>query len=474
VNVGVRYELFSPVLNHQDALANFTPANGGGYVTATSGDWYARSLIHPDKNDFAPRIGFSYQPMSKVVIRGGYGLFYQHDVRIGSESVLGENPPFFFDQSLAQSVGSTTPVFLLKNGFPSNQFGPAILDLSKVQVRAQDPNQRTPYVQQVSFGPQWEFVPNTVLDVSFVGNYGRKENRLRNANQGVVTSVVNGVATTVFPYANLNSNVNTLAGTHAFLELATNDGNTNYNGLLVALKRRYSKGLGYGVSYTWSKNLSDYVDNLTGGSTPANAYNYSAERSLSPFDVTHRFIANAVYALPIGQGGKILNSNNLAGKLVGGWQVNSIVTLQGGIPFTATAPDNSATGGSHASRANCIGDPYAGASQDPSQIVGANSPGFFINPAAFSTVALGQFGNCAPRAFHGPGLMNMDFSLFKTFPVTERAKLEFRGEFFNSFNHANFANPAANAAPASIASFGKITATIGDPRDIQLALKLYF
>jgi hypothetical protein len=220
--------------------------------------------------------------------------------------------------------------------------------------------------------------------------------------------------------------------------------------------------------------MSDYVDNLTGGSTPANAYNYAAERSFSPFDVTHRFIANAVYALPIGQGGKILNGNNLADKLVGGWQVNSIVTLQGGIPFTATAPDNSATGGSHASRANCIGDPYAGASQDPSQIVGASSPGFFLNPAAFSTVALGQFGNCAPRSFHGPGIMNMDFSLFKTFPVTERARLEFRGEFFNSFNHANFANPSANAAPASIASFGKITATIGDPRDIQLALKLYF
>jgi len=278
-----------------------------------------------------------------------------------------------------------------------------------------------------------------------VGNFGRKENRLRNANQGVVTGFVNGAAVTQFPYLNLNSNVNTLSGTHAYLEYATNDGNTNYNGLLVSLKRRFSKGLGYGVSYTYSRNFADFVDNLTGGSTPANAYNYSLERSNSPFDVTHRFVANGVYSLPIGEGGLILNNKSLASKLIGGWQVNTIVTLQGGIPFTVTAPDNSATGGSHASRANCIGNPYAGATQDPSQLAGATAPGFFLNPAAFSTVGLGMFGTCAPRAFHGPGLENLDISLFKTFVVTERTKFEFRSEFFNSFNHPNFGNPAANA-----------------------------
>jgi hypothetical protein len=475
LNYGVRYELFSPILNHQNALANFTPANGGGFVTAASGDWYARSLIHPDKNDFAPRFGFSYQPLAKLVLRGGYGIFYQHDVRIGSESVLGENPPAFFDQSLAQSAGSTTPVFLLKNGFPASQFGSQILDLTKLQVRAQDPNQRTPYVEQVSFGPQWEFSPDTVLDVSYVGNFGRKENRLRNANQGVVTGfTAAGGAITQFPYANLNTSVNLLSGNHAYLELATNDGSTNYNGLLVSLKRRFSKGLTYGASYTFSKNFSDFVDNLTGGSTPANAYNYSLERSFSPFDVTHRFVGNALYNLPIGKGGIVLKGDSMASRLIGGWQVNTIVALQGGIPFTASAPDNSATGGSHASRANCIGNPFSGATQDPSQLAGSTAPGFFINPAAFAVPALGTFGTCAPRAFHGPGLENMDLSLFKTFLLTERYKVEFRSEFFNSFNHPNFGNPSANAAPAAIGTFGRLLGTIGDPRDIQFALKIYF
>jgi hypothetical protein len=92
LNYGLRYELFSPLLNHQNAFSNFTSANGGGFVSATNGTWYQRALVHPDENDIAPRFGFSYQPVERVVLRGGYGIFYQHDVRVGSESVLGENP----------------------------------------------------------------------------------------------------------------------------------------------------------------------------------------------------------------------------------------------------------------------------------------------------------------------------------------------------------------------------------------------
>jgi len=108
------------------------------------------------------------------------------------------------------------------------------------------------------------------------------------------------------------------------------------------MRKRFSKGLAYGLSYTWSHNFSDYVDNLTGGSTPANAYNYSLERSNSPFDTTHRFIGNATWELPIGHGGILLNKDNMASRLIGGWQLNSIVTLQTGTPFTVTAADNSA------------------------------------------------------------------------------------------------------------------------------------
>jgi hypothetical protein len=279
---------------------------------------------------------------------------------------------------------------------------------------------------------------------------------------------------TAFPYANLNTSLNSTAGNHAFLELATNDGNTNYNGLLVSLRRRFSKHLSYGISYTWSHNFSDYVDNLTGGSTPANAYNYSLERSNSPFDVTHRFVGNAVWDVPVGKGGMVLNNDSLASRLIGGWQFNSIVTLQTGTPFTVTAADVSQSGGSHQSRANCIGDPFSGATSDRSQYVGTGSPGFFINPAAFAIPASGFFGTCAPRAFHGPGIQNVDLSLFKRFPIKESWNIEFRTEFFNAFNHANFQNPSSGYSPASLGSFGKSFSTVTDPREIQFALKLYF
>lgn len=470
---GVRYELFSPLLNHQNAFSNFTSANGGSFVQASNGDWYARGLVHPDKNDFAPRFGFSYQPMARVVLRGGYGMFYQHIVRIGSESVLALNPPWIIDGSLSQSLGSTTPVFQLKNGFPANQF---TVDTTKIQIRAQDPNERTPYVNQFSFGPQFQISEDTVLDLSWVGNFGRKMNRLRNANQGRITGFdSSGKPITLFPYANLSTDVHVLSpGNHSFLELATNDGNTNYNALLVSFRRRFSKGLQYGLSYTWSHNFSDYVDNLTGGSTPADAYNYSLERANSPFDVTHRFVGNVVYQLPIGKGGLILNHDNLASRIIGGWQVNGILSMSTGTPFTVSAPDVSQTGGSHQSRANCISDPYAGATSDRSKYVGSTATGFFLNPAAFASPASGYFGNCAPRAFHGPGIENVDLSMFKKFAISEQWMLEFRSEFFNAFNHANFQNPSASIASSSLGSFGKTFSTIADPREIQFALKLYF
>jgi hypothetical protein len=475
VTYGTRYELFSPLLNHQNALANFTSANGGGFVHATSGGWYQRALVRPDKNDWAPRLGFSYQPTERVVLRGGYGIFYQQDVRIGSESVLGENPPFFLDQTFSQSVGSTTPAFILSNGFPGSLFGVNAVNLTSLHIRAQDPNERTPYVQQMSFGPQIEFSKTTVLTISYVGNFGRKEDRLRNANQGMVIGYsAGGTPITVFPYANLNTTQSSTSGNHAFLELATNDGNSAYNALEVSLKKRFSKGLSYGISYTFSKNLSNYVDNLTGGSTPQNAYNYSAERSYSPFDQTNRFVGNAIYSLPIGKGGMILNGDSVADRLIGGWQINGILTLESGIPFTVTAPDESATGPNHASYASCIGNPYTGATTNPSQIAGNGATGFYLNPNAFAIPALGTFGTCAPRAFHGPGIETLDASIFKIFTLTERFRLEFRSEFFNALNHANFTNPSSSFTTSSLGSFGKVFNTTTDPREIQFGLKLYY
>ena len=476
VNYGVRYELYPPFwLNRENRTSNFSPDNGGEIVSATSGGGiFGRVLMHPDNTDFNPRAGFAYHALPKVVLRGGFGIFHQFINRIGSESMLQLNPPFLRDDSVQQQLGSTTPVFQLKNGFPAAQLSALGVDLPELQLRAQDPNERTSYVEQVSFGPQIQLSGNTVLDAIWVGNWGRKMNRLRNANQGVVTGFSGGNPIVTFPYANLNSTTQAVdgAGTHGFLELGTNDGNTAYNGLEVDIKRQLTHGLGYQVSYTLSHNLANYVDNLTGNAFPQNAYDYQHEMSNSQQDVRHRLVGNAIWALPFGQGGMVLNEDNLVSRLVGHWQFNAIASFQTGIPFDVTAPDESFTGGNHQSYPDCSGDPFSGASSDPKQFVGSNSPGFFINPGAFTNPAAGSFGSCRPRMFHGPGSEDVDLSIFKSFPIKDTWRFEFRTEFFNAFNHPNFANPSASTS--SPGSFGKSTATTNDPREIQFAGKIFF
>jgi len=488
---GLRYELFAPLMDRTNNTSNFTPDNGGGIVTAASNasGWFDRALIHPDLNDFAPRLGFAYQMTNRVVWRGGYGVFYQHNNRIGSESLIQINPPFLLDVQLNQSGANT--VFQLRNGFPLSTITGSGFDLTQIQLRAQDPNQRSSYVEQASFGPEIQVTNDTVLAATYVGNWGRKMNRLRDYNQAQVTGFDNGCPILQYPFANLNtvSNIDTFAGVgvacastgqHAFLEYASNDGNTDYNSLELSLRRKMSKGLSYALNYTFSHGLANFGDNLTAGAFPQNAYNYGAEMSNSNLDIRSRFVGNFIYDLPFGQGKRFLSNPGAASRWLGGWQLNGIVTLQTGSPYSVTAPNDGLMGFTHSVYADCIGDPFSGATTDHNSYT---TTGFLINPAAFAAPAPGTFGTCAPRKFHGPGIQMVDLSLFKQFRFTERWQLQFRAEFFNAFNHPNFGNPSVDVS--SPGSFGKVSNTLapilgtdsggpGDPREIQLALKLYF
>ena len=477
VNYGLRYELYAPMLNRTNSVSNFSPANGGSLVSASTsaGGWSDRALINADKNNVAPRFGFSYQSSERVVFRGGYGIFYQFINRIGSESQLALNQPFLKAVQTSQTNGSVTPVFQLMNGFPGALYSGSVVPLTLQKNNWQDPNQRTSYIQQASFGPQVLLTSNTVMELTWVGNWGRKMNRLSNANQGQVIGFANPAQAIVqFPYANLNTTTTAIGGTgtHSFLEFSSNEGNTSYNSFQASLRRPLVKGLGYQISYTWAHAITDFVDNLTGGSTPQNAFDYSHERSNSPFDQRHRFVASGLWRLPFGQDGWIMNNDSRTARLLGNWQLNGIVTLQTGLPLNITAPDNSQTGGNHAAYANCVSDPFANTTTSRIAISTQNVPGVFINPNGFSIPGPGTFGTCRPRLFHGPGSQNVDMSLFKQFPLGEVRKIELRFEFFNLFNHANFANPATSMS--NTATFGKVSSTVNDPREIQMAGKFYF
>ena len=275
----------------------------------------------------------------------------------------------------------------------------------------------------------------------------------------------------IYPFANLNTTNSSASGNHAFLELATNDGNSNYNALLVSLRHRYTRGMAYGVSYTWSHNISDYVDNLTGGAFPQNSYDYAAERGDSMFDVRHHIVGYLTYELPVGKGKKYLGEGGVAGYILG-WMAGK--HHRHGADRNATiqlnAPDTSLSGGKHVSRPDCIGDARSGASDDP-------RTGFWLNPDAFAMPATGQFGNCGVGTISRTRLYQCGPQ-----PVQDRSRsgracaFEFRAEMFNAFNHANFSNPefvfcAIHTGPGG---FGAISSTIGDPREIQFGFKFYF
>ena len=491
---GLRYELFAPILERNNNTTNFTPANGGGIVTApkNASGWFDRSLIHPDRNDFAPRVGFAYQARNRIVLRGGYGVFYQHYNRIGSESLLELNPPFLLDAQLNQSGAST--VFQLKDGFPLSTITGSGFDLKQIFLRAQDPNQRSSYVGQTSFGTEVQMTGDTVASATYVGNWGRKMNRLLDFNQPRVTAFDTTCPIMRYPYPNLNtvSDIDTFAGLdsqgnpkcqstgqHAIVEYASNEGNTNFNGLELSLQRRMSKGLSYSLGYTFSHGLADFGDNLTAGPLPQNTYDYAAEKSNSNLDIRHRFVGNFSWDLPFGQGKHFLSNSNAASRWLGNWQLHGIVTLQTGSPYTVTADNDGLLGGFRTVYPDCIGDPFAGATTDHKLYT---TTGFLINRAAFAQPAKGTYGSCRPRMFHGPGIQMADLSLFKDFRFTEQWRLQFRAEFFNAFNHPNFASPEGSI---SSLGFGKVSNTLapilgtdsggpGDPREIQFALKLYF
>jgi Carboxypeptidase regulatory-like domain/TonB dependent receptor len=494
---GLRYELFAPLIDRQNETSNFSPANGGGIITAASnaGGWFNRALIHPDLNNFAPRIGFAYQILPRLVARGGYGVFYQHGDRIGSESLIQLNPPQFVDTQLTS--GASNPVFKLSDGFPDSAIGSSTVNLTSIQIRAQDPNQRTPYVEQTSFGLEYEVNKSTLFSTTYVGNWGRKEERVRDYNQPMITGFDTGCPVLQYPFANLtvNSVVDTFAGAgkscsnpnqQAYLETATFDGNSDYNGVEFQLKQRMTYGLSYSLGYTLAHGLANYRDNLTAGQLPQNSYDYAAEMGNSVFDIRSRFVGNFIWELPFGRGKRFMNGDNFAARWLGDWQFNGIVTLQTGTPFNITADTSNVIDGNNPIYADCVpgADPHSGATTNHNLYT---TSGSYLNPAAFSAPAVGTFGTCAPYQFYGPGIQDWDLSLFKDFHFTERFKLQFRAEFFNAFNHPNFGNPNGDiGSPGAVnPGFGKVSNTLnpilgtdsggpGDPREIQFGLKLYF
>jgi hypothetical protein len=471
LNLGVRYEFATPPLEKENRLANFDPATGT-MMFARDGDLFERSLIHPDRNNVAPRIGFAYSPLQRWVVRGGYGIFYTHTVRQGREGMLGFNPPYLVDNLLqtgvtgAAAVASAAP-FRLVDGYPSGLLDPTSLTPT-VARRAQDANQVTPSVHQYNLGVQYELLPDAVLDVAYVGNIGRHLPGFRNLNQRAVIQ---------------NADSSQSAGNRPYpafgdIQWMENRVSSDYNSLQVSLEKRMSHGLTGQVSYTWGKALTDAPDHIStsGGGAgidtgtfrePQDSFNLGAERGPAEFDIAHRFVASYVWELPFGHGRRFGNEwGGPMNFLAGGWQITGIHVVQTGLALTATLGGASVLnlGGERRARPNLVGDPELPSSERTIQR--------WFNTAAFAAFspAPQAFGSAGVGIMRGPGYSNFDFSLAKDFRVDERRYVQFRTEIFNAFNRANFGPPNIQQESSG---FGQILSA-SNARILQFGLKFYF
>ena len=320
-----------------------------------------------------------------------------------------------------------------------------------------DPYLKRPYADQWNFGVQQQITSGTVLTANYVGSVGRKLDVGGAYNVALTPGPGNPQARAPFPYI----------GATAYDRSV---GKSNYNAFQLSLNGREEHGLTYLVSYTWSKTLDLGCSGWYGveGCSIQNPYNLQADRGPAATDLPHIFSLAWVYRLPFGKGQKLSPSNAVLGAIIGGWNLNGVLSLSSGVPFdVGTNVDVANTGnfnfgnGYGYERLNLIGNAY------PSD----KSPRQWINPAGFALPAPFTFGNLGRDSLRSDWSKNLDLSVFRQFPFTERTRLEFRFEMFNATNTPVWAVPVTNI---NTPNFGVVTSTANIARQLQFALKLYF
>lgn len=497
VNAGLRYEFFGPPSEIKGKLPNFDPTNAemqapatgtfSGFFlpsnfTGTLPDGFSRSsgsgMWNKDYTNFSPRVGFSWQLLDSpaLVLRGGYGIYYQRLSGQLAEQVVGA-PPFSFTQTLQGAQNSAATFQQPYNpALPPDSTFPVFIPRtpgSALSVAAIQRNATSPYVQQYTLNLQDEVAHDTVVQLGYVGSKSTNLTGCVEFNQALIATPqnpVNGQTTTTIenladrlPYQGLAAGRSYICNT-AF--------GANYNSLQASLNRRFRRGLALEAAYTWSKNLgytsgtgglsSLDLNFLSNDSTnPAQAY------GLNDFDRTHRVVISAVYAPPS------LRAGPKALRLVlSKWQFSGISVLQSGSPITVVDSSAGSVYGNLPgfTRAECTGANPASSGSVFSRLNG------YFNPAAFTTApAIGDgtgFGSCGVGLLRGPSQLNLDLGMQKSFSITERSALDFRAEFFNFTNTPKFGQPVNDFSTGP--AFGLITSTASNPRVVQLALKLNF
>ncbi|MDQ3754874.1 MAG: TonB-dependent receptor [Acidobacteriota bacterium] len=457
LNLGLRYDYATWPYEGADRLTNLDPLTGQRFTPANSP--FGRSLVRPDKNNFAPRVGLAYQLTPQTVVRAGYGRFYMLFERAGSEDQLALNLPHFVQNSVGVANNTQTANNIrLRTGF-NLSLDPSTVDPRLVRLRAVNPESVNPSIDQWNLGIQHLLPGNMVVTADYVGTKGTHLSTLRNLNQQLFNA--NGVGTGVIPYPNLGP-----------IEYRDNGGNSNYHGGELTVEKRFSRGLSFRTAYTFSKSIDFAQEHLATGGTGSftqNAQNLRERRGPSDFDIRHRFVASYIYELPFGKGRSYLNEGALS-HILGGWRISGLTNIRSGRPFTLSANANStALGGI---RGGGLVGAFADCLRDGTLPADERNIDRWFDTTAYAVPTPARLGNCGRNTLRGPNLTNFDIALARTFDYFgEERNLELRWEVFNVLNTPQFGLPERNISSSSA---GRISNLAGDPRVMQFALKFNF
>lgn len=448
LDMGLRWELYTPITaRYAGGASNYDPETNSLLIAGYGSNDLANN-VKTDWNNFAPRFGFSYRLSDRSVIRSGYGLSY-YTGRFGfTGGTLSTQFPVLYniqngvenDFTVEGTFDSLPPVPdipLPKNGIINPAPNQAFFTVPRDNPISFVHSYNFTYQRELGWGVAW--------DIGYVGSLGRRIPYQRQLNAALPGAGAAGRPFTV------------RFGRTANVDLRTNGLNNNYNSLQTNIAKRFSSGFSFTAAYTWSKVLG--VGDDQGGFIVQT----DIRRNYGPtgYDRTHMFVSSHIYELPFGAGRRYLQSGPAA-YIVGGWQVNGILRIVSGAPFTPVAD---------ATACNCPGNSNFADAIAPARYTNGTGRGLlWFDPASFAAPAPNRFGNAGRNSLRGPGFVNYDLSLVRNFALLERVRLEFRAEAYNLTNTPRWANPVNSV---NNAAFGQILSASGE-RELQLALRITF